>query len=458
MGGVEKNVIYALQYAQYSGKLYNTPKERPYFFLQYTPLHFEIVGLIGKYLNVKFDSPYDTVVLNRFCCLFFNLMEVILIFCFLHYYLKIELIINGITSLLVFQYFSNLGFSRPDSIYSLMYIMSVILTYILVNNENINKSKMINLILGISIILTLCIFSKQSGIILLPLVGLIILIKKGLKSALLFSLISSIFLISTYLYYHWLYGSTFYENIILGVQNGNSLTNFIMTFKMYFSKRPVFVIILPILFFLINNIKKNDRLFWNITLGGTFLFQSIFSLKNGSSFNYYMEVDIMILMILGIYFSELNTNLKYIWLIAVSILCFICLIKSYYSISFYKDNFTNGSGVYKNANKELVKKYVSDHIGPEKTIFCLGQDGLDNFLYKNSILSCKDIYVKSYALNILGSNQLIRNLNSGIADYVINPNSNPDFYFINQPFTSFEFCDSIGGYSIYKFLPNNSSK
>ena len=77
IGGVSINVMYGIIRILSGSELYTNPEIAPYSIIQYMPLHFHIVALLGKLLGIAKDV-HAMMVLNRLFCLSIDVATFIL--------------------------------------------------------------------------------------------------------------------------------------------------------------------------------------------------------------------------------------------------------------------------------------------------------------------------------------------------------------------------------------------
>lgn len=298
IGGIDNNFVSGTIRMAAGLDIYSNPENLPFSVNQYTPLFFELSSGLTNLLNVDYNaSPISVYWVCRSLSLFFDTLTIIIFFFALNRNLGIK---RPIALLLVVFFFYLLGFygytySRADSLYLCFYAL---ILFILTRKETLNNSFIFVLVL----LTTLCIFSKQNGIIT-PLLILITLIGRGnkQKAIIYFLATGSLLAIATITYS--IQHPYFTKNVINGIANRLDLSWFYgYIFKPFALTLPALCLYYAavICFRSIrknnsNNSKNLPRLFI-AQLG----FSLAISLKWGATLGYFYESFLLAIMLIGI--------------------------------------------------------------------------------------------------------------------------------------------------------------
>ena len=223
LGGVESNVIYTVCKMLNGLRLYGDPEDLNFDITQYSPIYYYLhSGLCSLFSLKPLTDLHKIYILGRSLSLFFNLVGSAVIYHILYRLFAVSKRISFIAALIQFTYLTKLHFSsRPDGLFSLVYIAFLFLMIHYFKEERKNK-KEVYLYLA-CILAVISIFIKQNGIQLPILIAAYFIIYGGGRSAIkpvivMTSVFSFIFFI-----FHDTYGSFFLKNIVGGLDNGISL-------------------------------------------------------------------------------------------------------------------------------------------------------------------------------------------------------------------------------------------
>lgn len=468
IGGIEQNVIYSIQRILAGLKLYENPAVPPYSITQYSPLYYYLTAFVGKIFNVNPDIPFEVFTLSRSVSLFLNVLLLGVCFLILKSIYKVESKIAVVPCVFIFLYLERNIYSRPDSLYSLFFLITIYL-FILFLKESADPRRLIFLILS-SVSSVLTIYSKQSGIYLpLILIFFMIFYLKNYKE-----IITAVFSM-TIAFFILLFVTSgddvniFFQNVYKGVDNGIDL--------MFFYKaivRPYFrnVLIWNILGFAtaLYYLKNNSELslkFLSISIIATYLFALVTGLKQGATPSYFTEhINLLFITLTIFLFAKpryFNVDfIRMVFLLTVVFFLPYVTQDHYQRYEFFYTNYSPKAF----EKSEKVYQYLSDDmkLNSAELVFIMENNYserqfLDNFLYKNNIMPQKKIL--SFDKNNMPLNSsfdyshLTENLNSGLIKYLIVNRDRGINKYMGVEFTNFKHIKEIEDFSIYVYSPEN---
>ncbi len=304
LGGIENNVIYSICKVLEGGALYENPENGNFNISQYSPLYYYLVtGLCQMFRLEPIENLYEIYIVARFASLFFNLLSLVVVFIILRGIYKISWPFLMPALAFTFLQFSRIHFSaRPDALASFLFLLSVLFILKNLALDPKNSRKITALILA-TVVISIGIFTKQSGVQLLfiPLFYFFI----GEKKSFYISSVGIVFFsLTMFGWFYLIYGQAFTQNTVGGLNNGVSLAQCFDVFSHYSSLfQMVMLFAVALLFLKKSRTVDRSRQFLRLLMGITFLFAVISSIKLGSWINYYNEFTLSALLFITI---ELN--------------------------------------------------------------------------------------------------------------------------------------------------------
>jgi hypothetical protein len=462
IGGIEINVIDGIVKILSGQPLYTDPANPPYDIIQYAPIYYYLVSGIAKMLNIHSEDPQSVFILTRTVALLANLFTSLVVYYTARRFQlkKIKSMLAGIFAFIILtQHY----YSRGDSLFCLLFFTSV---YFFIKYLE-NKRSI--LIVSFALFSFLCIFTKQSGIII-PLTVVIFLISMKnfraiLITAAVYILLSVIFL-SIVRHIGGL--ESFYRNIVLGVKNGMSL-DMIRSFyndKYYGNSIPWVMIGLYLSAGVFRKIKDERYYFIILLLFASFIFAFVTGFKIGSSLNYFIECFILTFLAGSVYINEKQPKIfrpvfYVIFFISISIKTGELFSATYIS-HFRHSDLEN----YKNEKK--VSDYLINDIklSDSDYVYLNFRGYTELFLHGNSILNQKDFnyMVYKYAFPEIDFNPLLEKADHGFIKYIISKHTpeDTDLYefdevnIFGKTLKNFETIKTFGDLHVYKYkAPDN---
>ncbi|MCX6272476.1 MAG: glycosyltransferase family 39 protein, partial [Bacteroidetes bacterium] len=296
VGGIEQNVIFSCQRIGAGFPLYTNPEKPPYSFTQYSPLYFYIVGFTGKMAHLDPEEPMPWYRISRAYSLFFNLLLCFFVFITLQSFRKIHKLFALALALLIFIFFEQQDYSRPDSLYHLFFCLSVCFMVRFLQNDEI-QHVVRNLFLA-GLFTSMALYAKQSGIFLAGFLFVYLLVNKHSTRNLFVYLMS--FLVSSGTLAILLLNEPYTiiaKNVFLGIMNG---FDFKWAIKLYLlPSLPRFTFFFLLVSFMVLNWRKNQHQLF-IFLSSSALFFLAVALVSGarwgSGTNYFFEFCLLTLL------------------------------------------------------------------------------------------------------------------------------------------------------------------
>lgn len=308
--GIDNNFDYPIIRALAGFSIYPDPESYPYAVNPYAPLFFIICKWVASLLAVNPAHTISVYWISRAVCFLADLGTCWLFFKLLSKHFKTNHIISIAFTSLFFCIISFLGYTinRADSFFLFFYCGVIYALIALTNNNTIWKW------LLPAILTSLCVFSKQNGIVLVGLVPAWFLIDKNYKAFTFFLLSSFILLAGGFLYFEFIYTDRFFSQHII-----NALNNKIdpQWFYIYIFKliAPSYLT-LPLAASLIISIKSISKDNHSLTkkIGVLcimqFLFSTALSFKWGSSLGYYNESFFLGLSLIALSLTTVTEQAK----------------------------------------------------------------------------------------------------------------------------------------------------
>ncbi|HMO38441.1 MAG TPA: hypothetical protein PKC76_00775 [Saprospiraceae bacterium] len=450
--GVEQDEIYTLQRVLAGYPVYEDPEQPPFSITQKTPLYHYLCLAVGKLTQVSPDAPRAVYLLNRWTSLLLSLCTLLIAFIIQHRLLNTSLKTALTVCALVFVCYEPHMFARPDSLYSLLFIIGIAL---MCRYTQVPPSMQNRLVPIIALVCAATIFAKQSGI-LLPAIfgGFILLLERNIIRTLWFgaylTLIISILLWLTILL-PGISVPVFIANIYKGVQNGVDLIwfwEFIYnrSYKKFFPLFVIgFVIISDWLLLQKNSTPLHKMLGFSMLL--SFIFANLTGLKAGSTPSYFTEFVNITLMALPVYYRQLN-DLPQKLRARLHIIMFLGLL-------FFIPVQTSAKNLiapFNLADKSWFEKcaaaayYMQQHLPLQEGEWIYTDDELLKlYLFRHILLPQDDIYMTSP----FRYKYFWDTFQDGTVRYIISANARADIFTLDADFADYQPIDSVSVYTIY---------
>ncbi len=300
LGGIEQNVIFSISKVVSGEPLYQDPERFHYDITQYTPIYYLIVVALAKIFGLQsLQNAHDFFVLGRSVSLFFDLAGVIFLWLFLRRKWQLNTAWCFVICALEFYFLTRIHFAtRPDSLFALVSLATVL--YVLHLSDQTYIGSRVYSWLWVSLLACLALFTKQTGMVLPPLVVLFLFLRRLWKPALVFSFgYVGLFAIG-YFTCRSIWGDWFWKNTFEGIRNGLIPFRAYDVFSHYYLKSEfVFALALFSILWMFR-FPRNPIVLWlglcNLVF---FCFAFLTSMKEGSWINYYQESIMSSLLFLG---------------------------------------------------------------------------------------------------------------------------------------------------------------
>ncbi len=473
IGGIEINVIDGIIKILAGKFLYTDPASPPYDIIQYSPLYYYLVAGISRLAGVSASDPQSVYMVTRYVALASNLSTLVIVFQIARLFRvsKADALLAGIFSFIILtQHY----YSRGDSLYCFLFFLSqfFFLKFIEAGKAAVHQGlpagKRIFFPEGVVTNLTLfstasflCIFTKQSGIIVLLTSGLFLLLKKDFKSV---GIICIFFLLWSLLFL-MISGSiggldAFYRNVVLGVKNGASLDMIKSFFNDKYFRQSLIWVVLGFFFSLGIFRKQKDpaHYFILLLLFSSLLFAFITGLKIGSSLNYFMECFILTILAGFIYFRNHEYKFFRTAFYVVFVLSISVKTGELFSATFIS-KFRNDDVVNYETEKRLSDFMLNEErLGDTDYVYLDLRGYTELFLQGKSILNQKDfnymVYV--YAFPEIDFRPLLEKADRGHIKYIISKQSLEEVYILGRHLRNFAPVKTFGEITVYKFKSPDS--
>ena len=285
LGGAEINVIYGVQKVLMGRPLYEDPEQPPFDVIQYTPLHYGLLAGLARVFSLDYRDTHGLFILSRSVALALNLLTCLLVFALCRA-VGCRPWPSIAVSALVFTVFTEHFYGRGDALYALLFV-GALLAY--ARWQQRNGSRM--LLMLTAMIAVLCVAAKQSGMLVIGIIGLDLLLQGAWRNAGRFALqVAVLMAIGALLIALNASGPFFLKNIVQGLANGISPAMYRELFDPPTYKYYV-LFHLSIVLLILRAIRKGDRTdrFLATAAGASLAFGLITGLKSGSNLNYLFE-------------------------------------------------------------------------------------------------------------------------------------------------------------------------
>lgn len=385
--GESNNVWKAISVANGS-KFYNDPEKLPLEVFQYTPIFEFPMVIIAKLFN-KSSAEYLANV-THFGRLFILLLNILLSFIIYRLCTKIlemdshKSALCALSSIMLLTH--PIFTIRPDS--SLLLLIFITVYYYLQQIKKTTYKFTATTYLILSLLISLCFFAKQDGLMISAVIGIDLLLNKRYKQLVLLIIITLVTLSVVLTISHFVFGEFFFKSVILGLNNTSSITQVIIVFEKAWSYYGLILTLGLFTAFYLLYKKNNSK---TIPIGIIiYLFIALLtSSKSGSWINYYTPS--VLLSTVGIFYiiNKYNSSLRNIVLgsILLTVALFSVRITYNYTYPLTKQKKNEYFKAY--TNVQLLKSKLN--ITPKTKILLL--DFLErNMLSENCILINTEYY------------------------------------------------------------------
>jgi hypothetical protein len=164
-GGASQNVVYGVQTLLATGRLYFDPSRPPFPVMQYSPLYYYLTAAVAWLGRVHADDVLRVYTLCRAVALAFNVGMGVLLYALVRLF-SVPRLAAGMVAIWGFSFIQNTDFCRPDSLYHLLAIAAVCELVRYAKSQHA-QARSLYLAIGLSV---LALFSKQSGLVLAPII------------------------------------------------------------------------------------------------------------------------------------------------------------------------------------------------------------------------------------------------------------------------------------------------
>lgn len=292
LGGVENSVIYSVCKMLNGLPLYGDTENANFDITQYSPLYYYLHYFIADVLSLHpLTQLHEVYIVGRILSLVFGISGFVLIVHILSKLLKTDKRIAFIAGIIQFFYLTKIHFaSRPDALFSLVFIVFVYLMIAYLNK----KEHAVLYLYAAAVCAVFSMFIKQNGIQLPVILGVFLMFSFNWKIAIKSGI--TMFVLTGMLYYIFtgMYGVFFFKNIFGGLDNGVSFARVYDVFSNFHLHS---MLIFAVGIFLTFKIFKKDAseidIFFSVNLIVLFCFAFLTSAKEGSWKNYYNEFIIV---------------------------------------------------------------------------------------------------------------------------------------------------------------------
>ncbi len=422
IGGIEQYPTAIIQQLMLGIPLYNDPEIVPFRVVQLMPLYYKIAAFTGNLLHIDPNEPYQVLILSRSFSLICNILTLFFLYLIIKKHLFIHFNIALSLSLFFFFLLREWYFSRSDSLYILLHIISLY-NFIFFLKSTKKQHLLFACVFGM-----LAFFTKQAGAMILIYMFVVLFLEKKYTNLMLFSVINcSLFLLFFQIFIGFENIFLWYKNNILGLRTGFDSGFYTAMFRY----KGNFYIIgwLVLAFFMLKKYFFSSKsLEKNLVIGSivAFLFAIITGAKNGASFNHWTELWIFTFLLLSTYLSE-NSNPKIYTFAPILLLFFataITMTYSYYA-SIYTARKWRTDEPYRYESQRKVANYIKNNLAIKENeyIYTTFRDFLDLFLPKNTCAIHKDMIVFLHTPKTFLYPELFPKLQKNAAKYVVTSNT-----------------------------------
>ncbi len=478
LGGIESNVIYTLQRILDGYPLYTDPSRSPYAITQYTPLYYYLCRMVGQTFRVDPANVHQVYILSRATSLLLNLLFAGSVFAILRNIFRVKRSLSLLALVYAFVYLDEESFSRPDSLFNVLALLTtgLFLKLLIVKDQK----KCLWYLTGASTLSVVAVFAKQSAIYLpiLLLFYLIFFLQNFRWAVIAFLTMSigfgSLLVLSGQNDFH-----IFLQNTVQGVNNGASFFWFKKRIMIEHFQKERFLNILGLftgVFFLAQG-KSHALRFLGLSILGSFVFALVTSFKIGAAPNYFTEFITLTLIATVVFVATLDTTggqpmprkkskevLNYVPLFYLILVVFTLPPrfggKYLRKVVEAHDLGRSGYGANQAVSDFL---YHEKHLQPNEQVLVTTHvhDYLNKFLYRNVIFPQKEIVLANppqtydYRSFLQAAEKgqvryIIASLNEGHVD-TTQQHQTIRFDFLGADFSSYVPIKRLGNYVVFEY-------
>ena len=455
IGGVSINVMYGIIRILSGSELYTNPEIAPYSIIQYMPLHFHIVALLGKLLGIANDV-HAMMVLHRVFCLSIDVATFILLAKTLFKTIQVNKVISLTLASIYFLSIPSIIYARVDNLYLFFFVatIAVLLKDILRNDGK--TSTTIPRLLFCGALCALTIMTKQTGIFLLAFCSIYyVFIQKSVYQWSIFmaGMITLLLVFGLFLFPSPLLSLKL--NVIDGVKNGFNANWFIeVLLKNFFLK---FSYVLAAGFFIALSLfkerSKQGYLFLAVGLAWYFTTATLSSFKAGSGANYYLEF--IALSILGsalLIKNQLGPTR--------GVVLYALMLSPFFIISAANDKGWGDLGMMKEAKKNYlntieVANYLRPKIQTDEWVLTdfHKENTLNLQLVDKALFPCREVALYfTRPLGVFHFNEFETLVKNGKIPYLVTRKGETLEEFIDVPLNQYKPDTTIGNFQVFKKL------
>jgi len=393
IAGAEPNVIHGVQKVMLGRSLYSDPEQAPFDFVQYTPAYYFVCGGIGKALGIDAFDVRSVYVLSRVLSLILNLLTA----------LTVLLIVRErwvsrswgwVVAALTFAAFSEHFYSRADSLYALLFALSL-RQVLRALDAGTARAWALAAVLAV-----LCFLTKQTAVLLFLIVPLHLLLDRKWRPLIAFlgsAFVASLVGIALLLFLAP--ADHLWKNMVDGLKNGvspNYLFDLFNT-RSYFQLAGwhLIAVLLPIV--LMRSTDPRSR-FLALAMPLSVLFAVITAFKSGSQFNYFFESLVITFVAVALYSGPAVKEGSLApphWLrTAIILYALVFCVQRTVALRTWSGKFGSPATQYQtySADKHVRDVLVNDlGLRDGEPVYVTYRGYLELFLNGNSLLSQKDI-------------------------------------------------------------------
>jgi len=339
---------------------------------------------------------------------------------------------------LVFVYIEPHAYSRPDSVYNFMFLLSVCVFYLMIRSQHSKRYLVLSTFLVI-----VTIFAKQTGLILVFINSLYFLFAKRYRLlAMQVFFYCLFFILFLFLFVDNI--ELFINNVVNGVNNGLDFKGFYPNLIQPTIEKFNILLVIGLIVSLYWLRGSLQMFYLSLVAILSFGWALGTGLKWGSTPSYFSDfINIVVILSIAFYSQVETERFKIPFVIVVLFLMFSRTFNIVWEKNYVYD--------YTEYNKsEKVAMYMNKEVrlGNNDLVFCDKHNWMDNFLYKNTIFPHKEIATTCYlnqAFDYSHANEIII---SGKVKYVISKGDVQEkFLFFN--FKNYKLLKKIEDYNIY---------
>lgn len=459
IGGIESNVIYAVQRYMAGYPLYANPEVAPYSITQYSPLYYRLVAATACWTGVRPDELLSVYRVSRVVSLLANGLYALALYGLgnrLHLKKKIGLLV----AVMAFVLLPPQAYSRPDSVYGLL-VMATLYAHLRAIQSG-RPVREYGWLMGSVVLAALAIATKQSGVVLpLLMTGYYAFLRgqwlKAIGLGVLTSILAASFLVGLMPEHDPV---LLYANIVKGVNQGmnfpsfkiNIIDHYFRTFSMYNA------VGLPLCIWLMQHPKPAFRwLGWCVLV--VFSFSLLSSLKWGSALNYFTEYVALTGIIGALWLDQwtLSAQAQHgVRAVLISAVCWAIVpnIPNFNWSLIFRPNTLSEETYYQ---QKKVADYLTDslHLNEADAVFVTDYNYayLNGFLFRHCIVPQQDMTgIVMYPQRKFDYRNLDKQISQRGIRFLITRVNEASTLFPDLIVAHFRFRRTIGSYTIYEVI------